>query len=90
MSKKKSILDLLEQEEVSEVEEKQTEDNSVVIMSPNNTKRQTYCMTYKNIELLRHVSFQTQINKQDIVNFAVAKYIQELYPDIYERVKSFE
>lgn len=87
--KKKSILDMLEQEETHETVEEVVKDETVVVMSPDSTKRQTYCMTYRNIELLRHVAFQTQMNKQDIVNHAVTKYIQDNYPEIFERVKNY-
>ena len=89
MSKKKSILDMLEEEVVEEVTEEVAEDTAVV-MSPINTKRQTYCMTKFNIELLRHLSFDLQMNKQDIVNIAVYRYIRDNFPEVYNRVRGIE
>lgn len=90
MSKKKSILDILEEErEVIEIPASMEEER-VVVMNGNDTKRQTYCMTLRNLELIRQVSFMSKTNKQTIVNMAVESYIQNNYPDIYKKVVNFE
>lgn len=90
MSKKKSILDILEEErEVIEIPASMEEDR-VVVMNGNDTKRQTYCMTLRNLELIRQASFMSKTNKQTIVNMAVESYIQNNYPDIYKKVVNFE
>ena len=86
MSKKKSILDMLEEEIVEEVVEEVIVPDTAVVMDPANTKRQTYCMTHLNIEMIRHVAFEHHVNKQDVVNIAVYNYIRDNYPDIYKKV----
>lgn len=92
MSKKKSILDMLEENVREEIKEEPatTEPNKVVVMNGNTTRRQTYCMTLRNLELIRQASFLSQTTKQDIVNHAVEAYIQNNFPDLYKRVVNFE
>lgn len=76
MSKKRSILDMIQDEEEF-VEEG---------AGMSETKRQTYGITLRNIELLRVAAFQSKRNKQDIVNNAIESYILEHYPDAEKNI----
>ena len=85
MSKKKTILDILAEEEASAevtLENEREED----------LKKQTYCITKRNRELLRWVAFysNSKLTKQDVVNMAIERYIRENYEEIYEKVLEAE
>lgn len=91
--KKKSILDILEAEQTELIEvtaAPASDKDKVIVMDGNSTKRQTYCMTLKNLELIRQVSFFAEMSKQDVVNKAVENYIQTYFPDIFKKVVNFE
>ena len=80
MAKKKTILDMINN----------TEEIVEEIPVDKDMKRQTYCITGRNRELLRQVAFHDNINKQDIVNMALESYFQNNYESIYRNVLETE
>ena len=82
MAKKKTILDILEDTK------EMVEENKISV--DKDLKRQTYCITSRNRELLRQVSFHANINKQDLVNMALESYFQKNYESIYRNVLEAE
>lgn len=54
------------------------------------TKRQTFIISEKNIELIRQVSFFENKKKQDVVNEALTEYFQNHFPELYQKIKDGE
>lgn len=88
MTKKKTILDMFEEQQ-EEVIETKTEDK-VFMLDGNAVKRQTYCITKKNIELIRLTAFYENLPKQEIVHRALDSYFKENFPELYQKIEILE
>lgn len=84
MKKKKTILDVLS--DIEPIEENKKNDK-VFMLDGNSIKRQTYCLTKKNIELIRLISFHQNLPKQEVVHRALDTYFRENFPELYNKIE---